>query len=549
MANRLVFPRWRHRWWVAALAVVALVAGLRAVAPARAAVVTQVIYREIFPFSSSYGANPGPRQNALDEGWRGYWDGKTVDTTPITDNTGLQIFGSGSPNIQPAVASNPVNSGEGNAFWSPLESRVVIYTEEYSFPAADLYQITYETNHNNSDDPQQDFPLLKIDGLWYAPDCAFVHTDPDNNTGTWTTATFTVNDVTWMQLDIDPATNKATAPGTDCVGTGDFDPPLQTGLSFDSLGATVQAFGLYLPDPESINVLDLPNNVTRAPTERFDNYTLIAQYEYADVFVSTTAAGTTDDGLAFGQEDIILWDGVEWSTWFDGSDAGLTPTGNFKHDINAFWIPDPGSADVVMSFTQNARIVPGIGPAKVDGMDLVWWDGSAFTLYFDGQDVGLTNKTQEKIDAVDILDGNQAPPELIADAGSCQAYLLLSTQGPGKVPNYSGGALNFSGEDVLGFCLTGSGATTAGKWIMVLDGSAQGMPKNSTDSISLSDDGNVLYLTTKGAFNVDTATGGHSMVYGYDRVYEEFFGPLFVAADYGLSQKVDGLQVEGSLIP
>src|SRR5690606_140763 len=255
---------------------------------------TQVIYRETFPLGT-YAVTQGARLNAHDEGWRGYWDGMTADGNPAPqNNTRLQIFGAGSPNVLAAVNSNPVNSGEGNAFWSPLESRVVLYSEEYSFPAADLYQITYETNHNNSDDRQEDFPLLKIDGKWYAPDCAYVHTDPDNNSGTWTTATFTVNDITWMELDIDPAPTQATAPGTACVDTGDFDPPLQTGLAFANLGATVQAFGLSLPDPESVNVLDPnPGGSSQAPRERFDNFTLIAQYVYADVYMSARAAGMT----------------------------------------------------------------------------------------------------------------------------------------------------------------------------------------------------------------------------------------------------------------
>ncbi|MCW5847955.1 MAG: hypothetical protein KIS95_12040, partial [Anaerolineae bacterium] len=43
------------------------------------------------------------------------------------------------------------------------------------------------------------------------------------------------------------------------------------------------------------------------------------------IFMSTTTAGTTGDGLAFGPEDIIQWDGDAWSTWFDGSAAGLMP--------------------------------------------------------------------------------------------------------------------------------------------------------------------------------------------------------------------------------
>jgi hypothetical protein len=259
--------------------------------------------------------------------------------------------------------------------------------------------------------------------------------------------------------------------------------------------------------------------------------------------LSATAAGTTGDGLPFGPHDILEWDGTAWSKWFDGSAAGLMPSGKFAHNINAFWLPDPGAPDAVMSFAQNARAVPGI-PGKVDGMDLVWWDGAAFSLWFDGSDVDLTNKTAEKIDALHVLDGAGAPGMF---GGVCQNYLLISTQGTAKVPNFGGGTLNARGEDVLGFCLINSGLDTTGYWHMVLDGSAQEMPPNATDSISLSDDGQMLYLTTKGTFNVDDATGGHSMVYAYDLGTQEFSGPLFSAPAEGLPKKVDGLQVAGDL--
>src|SRR5690606_9407294 len=87
----------------------------------------------------------------------------------------------------------------------------------------------------------------------------------------------------------------------------------------------------------------------------------------------------------------------------------------------------------------------------------------------------------------------------------------------------------FGGEDVLGFCMTNAGADTAGVWHLLLDGSAEGMPRNSTDSISFSDGGQTMYLTTKGNFNVDAAAGGHSMVYKYDFGTGTFSGPVFDA--------------------
>jgi hypothetical protein len=267
----------------------------------------------------------------------------------------------------------------------------------------------------------------------------------------------------------------------------------------------------------------------------------------ADIYVSAEDDGLTDDGLSYGSHDILAWDGSAWSKWFDGSAAGLMPNGKFKHNINALWIPDTAGDDVVMSFTQDARFVDGVS-GKVDGMDLVWWDGSGFSLWFDGQDVGLTVLTKEKIDGLHVLDGSEAPPALAAAAGgSCDAYLLVSTAGDGQVPNYSGGNIKFDGTDVLGFCLTQSGATTQGKWIRVLNGKAEGMPGQALINLSASDDGQTLYLTTRATFNVDSATGGHSMVYRYDFATGEFSGPFFSAPAKGLDGRVDGLHVDGAL--
>ena len=259
-----------------------------------------------------------------------------------------------------------------------------------------------------------------------------------------------------------------------------------------------------------------------------------------DVFMSAATAGTTADGLKFGPHDVLRWDGSSWSKFFDGSAAGLTPNGRAKHNINALWVPDPNEEDVVLSFGQNARFVGNITP-KVDGMDLVWWDADAeeFSLWFDGDDVDLTSKTQEKIDALHVLPGSESP----IGGGSCQAYLLISTQGPGRVSNQGQPAIIFSGEDVLGFCATNLGDNTDGLWTMVIDGSDQGMPRNSTTSISVSEDGNTLYLTTRSTFNVDAATGGHSMVFAYDFGTETFSGPYFVAADAGLTRHVNALHV------
>ncbi len=265
------------------------------------------------------------------------------------------------------------------------------------------------------------------------------------------------------------------------------------------------------------------------------------------VFMSAATSGNAPGVGNYNNADILKWDGSTWSKFFDAAAAGLAPNNKPKHNVNAFWIPDPDAPDVVMAFAQNGRKV-GTLPGKVDGMDLVWWDGTDFSLWFDGSDVGLTKKTPEKIDGLHVLPGDAAPA--LFDSVTCHYYLLISTMGPGDVTAPDGSRLKFGGEDVLGFCMTNQGETTAGFWHMVLDGSAEYVKKNAIDSISLSADGQTLYVTTKANFVADSAIGGHSSVYAYDLATElgggdgAFSGPLFRAAPNGLTKKVDGLQMD-----
>ena len=95
--------------------------------------------------------------------------------------------------------------------------------------------------------------------------------------------------------------------------------------------------------------------------------------------------------------------------------------------------------------------------------------------------------------------------------------------------------------------MTNSGANTAGFWHRVLNGKAEGMPGQALVNLSASGDAQVLYLTTRAAFNVDAAHGSHSMVYRYDRSSGQFSGPYFSAPAEGLNRPVDGLQVDGQL--
>jgi hypothetical protein len=251
------------------------------------------------------------------------------------------------------------------------------------------------------------------------------------------------------------------------------------------------------------------------------------------VYVSTERPGSVGS-VTFGPEDILLYNGTAWSLFFDGSAAANLAT---FHHINDMHIN--AADDLYFSLFENSVTVPGVGVVK--GTDILHYNGSSLELAFEGADVAL-NGQSERVDAFHILDGNVSPI-----GSGCQEYFLISTVGSGNVPASGGGALRFSGEDVLGFCATSLGSMTTGHWHMVLDGSAEGMPKDATYSLSASDDGQVLYFTTKSNFNVDSASGGHSEVYRYDFSSGTFSGPVFSAPATGLPQKVTALHTVGEL--
>lgn len=184
-------------------------------------------------------------------------------------------------------------------------------------------------------------------------------------------------------------------------------------------------------------------------------------------------------------DDIISFDGVDFSMVFDASDVGLSA------DIDAFEIVNANT--ILMSFT-SSEVVSGVG--TVDDYDIVQFNATSlgentagsFSLYFDGEDVGL-DSTKEDIDAFDLLSDGR---------------LLISTSGSYVVPNLSG-----KDEDLLAFTPTSLGENTSGDWEIYFDGSDVGLsdggPEDS-DGVSVAANGDI-YLTTRGSFSVTDVTG------------------------------------------
>jgi len=245
----------------------------------------------------------------------------------------------------------------------------------------------------------------------------------------------------------------------------------------------------------------------------------------------TAAGGSVPGAGTYQKNDILKWNGSAWSVWFDGASKGLPATA----DIIAFDVDNDaaGSAWVVI---RQAMKVPGVG--KMQPYQIAYYNGSTWSRFFDGRDVGL--KTQgERINGLAVLPGAVSPI-----GSGCQYYLLISTVTGGSVGS-GASRITFTGEDVLGFCMTQSGPNTAGSWHLVMEGQGEGLRKNGTLSLSASPDAETLYFTTANSFTGDGGLVPASTLFSWSNGV--FSGPLWRAADHGLSQTVDGIDVVGDI--
>jgi hypothetical protein len=204
------------------------------------------------------------------------------------------------------------------------------------------------------------------------------------------------------------------------------------------------------------------------------------------------ASSQTIGGISSSDEDILKFDGTNWSVLFDGSDVGVG-----SPDLFAFSFLDPDS--ILMAFTATVT-VNGITATpqdilRFDATSLGSTTAGTFSLYFDGSDVGYEDTTNEKIDSLSLLPDGR---------------LLISSTGNPVVPGVS----SAKDEDVLAFTPTTLGNTTSGTWAMYFDGSDVGLAETSGEDIDALDVvGNNIYLSTQDIFSVNGLTGADEDVF------------------------------------
>jgi VCBS repeat-containing protein len=236
--------------------------------------------------------------------------------------------------------------------------------------------------------------------------------------------------------------------------------------------------------------------------------------------------GPKGSDLAYGDEDVLSWNGSNYAIVFDGSAAGLAGSA----DIFAFDL-DTANTRILMAFSAG-QTVPGVG--AVTPSDIVAYNlpSGPFSLAFDGSDVGL--------DSVPV------PQSTWMRWMSCTVGWSLSTRGAANVPGVA--ALD---EDLLAFAPAGLRAVTTGTWALYASGSDVGLSPDAAEDVdgaAVAGNGDI-YLSTFGNFSVAGVTGQDEDVFictpsSLGPITACTFAPFFDGTAYGLgAENVDAIDL------
>ncbi len=214
-----------------------------------------------------------------------------------------------------------------------------------------------------------------------------------------------------------------------------------------------------------------------------------------NAMLASFAATGTVGGVAFADEDVLRFDGQNWSLIFDGSDVGAGSV-----DLYGISIVDVDT--FLMTFSANVTLPAGNGGTlAVTPQDIVQFDAASlgdttagtFSMYLNGIDVGL-DTSGETIDALSVLPDGR---------------ILISTTVDSAVPGVAG-----KDEDLLAFTPTSLGDTTSGTWAMYFDGSDVGLADLTSEDIDAAEVVGIdLYLSTNADFAATGVSGAGEDVF------------------------------------
>ena len=219
------------------------------------------------------------------------------------------------------------------------------------------------------------------------------------------------------------------------------------GVSVDPDGVAVEnLLGVVVP----MSLGDLPAGV---------NVTAYHLFANGDQLFSLDRPALLAGSLAVGPEDVVRYHGSSYTMEFDGSAKGV-PHGVAVDAVTMF------ATDLLLSF--DTRVT--LGGVTAEDEDLVRFNGSGFTLFFDGSAAGVPEGLD--LDAADNLGGGNVA-------------LALSFDGSGSLPG-----VVFADEDVLEYDLF------THTWEILYDGSAEhdAWGGANLDAVALPEPGAVVML-------------------------------------------------------
>jgi hypothetical protein len=240
----------------------------------------------------------------------------------------------------------------------------------------------------------------------------------------------------------------------------------------------------------------------------------------------TTASASVMGGLTARANDIIGFDGSNFSVWLNGNASGMA--GAALRDFHIL-----SDDELVVAFQKPVNL----GGIAFDDSDLARLNRNAsggfdVSMLFDGSDVGLTTNG-EAVDAV---------------TGLPDGSWLISTRGSGSVPGVS----SFKAQDILRFTPTSLGQNTRGSWRLYADMSDVGISSSAENitAMSAASDGR-LFLTTSGNASSNGLSAANEDVFAFrptrlgNTTSGSFQQPLhFDGSLYGLGPNaLTGIQV------
>ncbi len=234
-----------------------------------------------------------------------------------------------------------------------------------------------------------------------------------------------------------------------------------------------------------------------------DEVTVTVEAAESSTLYVSSTTDGTVGGVSFRDEDILAFDTAA-QAWSLYFDGSDVGLSGSGADVDAFHLNSDGS--ILLSLNQTVTL-PNVGSVATN--DIV-----RFVPTSTGSNTAGTYELY--FDGSDV-DLTVASENIDAIGFAPDGRLVISTTGDVIVPGGTSGGGARKAEDLLAFTATSLGASTSGTWATYFDGSDVGL-SGTAENVNGAwiDDTGEIYLTTQGAFAVPGVSGDSADIFTFD---------------------------------